>query len=70
VTPSCIYNGTEQDAIVFNLVDGGQFTATDLYICSQGAGFVKVIDQNSGAASFYNNIAIPGIRFVASTVRQ
>lgn len=70
--PACHYNGTEQDVLLNNLVDGTLNTAADLYICSQGAGFVKVINGVSGtpAPAQWNNIAIPGIRYLAATTRQ
>ena len=51
-------------------IDGSLQTASEMYICARGAGFVKIIDQTTGALSFYNDVAIPGIRYVASTVRQ
>ena len=70
LTASCWYGGTEQDVLIAVGPDAGLDTASDMYICARGAGFVKVIDQTTGALNFYNDIAIPGIRYVASTVRQ
>ena len=69
--PTCWYNGTEQDVLLFNLIDGTFNSAADMYICARGAGFVNVIDQVSGAPPRPNpQIAIPGIRYIATPVRQ
>ena len=57
--------------ILFNLIDGTFSSASDMYICARGAGFVNVIDQVSGAPPRPNpQIAIPGIRYIATQVRQ
>ena len=67
-TPSCRYGNTEQ---AITGTDGSQDTARDLYICARGAGFVNVIDQISGAPPIPDpQIVIPGVRYIASTVRQ
>jgi hypothetical protein len=68
--PTCWYNGTEQDVLAFGLVDGGFVASRDLYICAQGGGFIRVVDVGTGFTIQDPDVAIPGIRYIASTVRQ
>ncbi len=66
------YKGTQQlvNQRGLNGTDTTFDPSTDLYVCARGEGKVTVIDQVSGALSFYSPIPIPGIRQVASTASQ
>ncbi len=69
-TPSCWYNGTEQDVLLTTGADLSMVPTKDLFVCARGASQVTVIDITSGARSFYSPIEIPGIRFIAGPGTQ
>ena len=69
-SPTCWYNGTEQDIWRTVGPDTSMVPTKDLYICARGASQVTVIDITSGARNFYSPISIPGVRFVAGTGTQ
>ncbi len=66
------YSGTQQNANQrgVNATDATWDNASELYICAAGEGKVTVIEQVSGALSFYSPVPIPGVRRVASTASQ
>lgn len=67
--PTCWYNGTEQDLLIFDLRDGTFATVNDLYVCARGSGWISIIDEGTGV-QVQQPVLVPGIRYVASTVRQ
>lgn len=70
---SCWYNGTEQDATVFQLIDQPETSSQRVYVCARGAGQVTVINALNGSLDIYGGvtpIAIQGVRWVASTCSQ
>jgi len=69
-TPSCWYNGTEQDLLLTTPPDTSMIPTHQLYVCARGASQVTVIDINSGARNFYSPIQISGVRFVAGPSTQ
>ncbi len=69
-TPSCWYNGTEQDVLATVGPDLSMVPTKDLYVCARGASQVTVIDITSGARNFYGIVTIPGVRFVAGPGTQ
>ncbi len=69
-TPSCWYNGTEQDVLILAGADGSMVPTKDLFVCARGASQVTIIDMTSGARSFYSPVEIPGVRFVAGPGTQ
>ena len=69
-TPSCWYNGTEQDVLLTTGPDFSMVPTKDLYICARGASQVTVVDLTSGIANFYSPIEISGVRFVAGPGTQ
>ena len=69
-TPSCWYNGTEQDVLTTVSVDQSMVPTKDLYVCARGASQVTVVDLTSGSRNFYSPISIPGVRFVAGPGTQ
>lgn len=69
-TPSCHYNGTEQDCVLFTLIDGTETVSQRLYICSSGASQITVVNMLTGSRDFYSPISIPGVTRVASTCSQ
>ncbi len=69
-TPSCWYNGTEQDTLTTTGADGSMVPTKDLYVCARGASQVTVIDITSGIRKFYGIVEIAGVRFVAGPGTQ
>jgi hypothetical protein len=69
-TPSCHYNGTEQDCVALQLIDGPETTSQSLYICASGAAQITVVNVLTGSRDFYSPIPIQGLKFVASTNSQ
>ncbi len=72
--PPCQYFGAEIYPIQsYNppyTVDPSGATSLVMYVCARGAGQVNVIDMVSGAVSFYSPIAIPGVRYIGTTVSE
>lgn len=69
-TPSCHYNGTEQDAVVLQLIDGAETVAQRLYICASGASQITVVNMLNGNRDFYSPIPIQGLRRVSAPATQ
>jgi hypothetical protein len=69
-TPSCWYNGTEQDILTTTSNDPSMVPTKDLYVCARGASQVTVIDLTSGSRSPWPPVSIPGVRFVAGPGTQ
>jgi hypothetical protein len=69
-TPSCHYNGTEQDAVTLQLIDNTETTAQRLYICASGAAQISVVNLVNGSRDIYSPISIKGLRRVAAPASQ
>jgi hypothetical protein len=66
--PGCYYRNIAE--MYLQAVDQTLAVSQDLYICAKGASQVSIVNMITGAFDEYSPIAIPGVRYVATTCTQ